>query len=51
MATRRRLATREEFIEILSGREPAVDWAAVLDQLEAAGAAVMSPEVVVDEEA
>jgi hypothetical protein len=37
---RRRLADRGELVELLAVREPAVDWPAALDALEAAGARV-----------
>ena len=49
MPKRRRLATRAELIEVLSGREPAVDWPAVLDLLDTVGGRV-ELEVVADEE-
>jgi hypothetical protein len=37
---RRRFADRGELVELLTVREPAVDWPAALDALEAAGARV-----------
>ena len=49
MPKRRRLATREELVEVLSGREPGVDWVKALDALEAAGVEIRI-EIVVDEE-
>ena len=48
---RRRFATRAELIELVTRREPAVDWARAFEALDAEGVNVGNlVKVVVDEE-
>lgn len=49
MPQRRRAATREELVQVLAGREPGIDWAAVLEHLAEAGAHIELKIVVAEE--